>query len=285
MIDLNDKNRPEYVEEVIKTIKTKNIKFVRLQFIDINGTIKSFSVSTKTIEETMEHGQYFDGSSITGYGSIEESDMIAIPDPTTFAIIPWREEEISTCRLICDIYSPDGSRFKADPRYILQKVVNKAKEEGYIFKCAPELEFFILTEDETELRTPQPLDMKGYFDLHPGDITESLRREMCDNAEQFGITVEVAHHEVALGQNEIDFKYDEAVTTADRTVTMKAVIKGTAARNGYLATFMPKPFFGVNGSGMHVHQSLWTLDNQNTFYSDDPEKSNLSENAFYFIGG
>ncbi len=284
MIDLKDKKRPEYVEQVIKTIRTKNIKFVRLQFIDINGIIKSFSVSTKNIEETMENGQYFDGSSITGYGSIEESDMIAIPDPTTFAIIPWREEEISTCRLICDIY--DGSsRFEADPRYILQKAVNRAKEEGYIYKCAPELEFFILTEEETEFRTPQPLDMKGYFDLHPGDITENLRREMCDIAEKFGITVEVAHHEVALGQNEIDFKYDEAVTTADRTITMKSIIKGTAARNGYLATFMPKPFFGVNGSGMHVHQSLWTLDDQNAFYSEDPEKSHLSEIAFYFIGG
>jgi len=284
MIDLDDENRPEHVNKVIEIIKKKNIKYVRLQFIDINGITKSFSVSTRDIENIMEQGQNFDGSSVTGMGSIEESDMTAIPDPSTFAVIPWREEEISSCRMICDIYTPDGKKYDADPRNVLKKMVDKAKQMGYIYKCAPELEFFILTEEETELRAPQPLDMKGYFDLHPGDITESLRREMCDIAEQFGITIEVAHHEVALGQNEIDFKYDEAITTADRTVTMKNIIKGVAARNGYLATFMPKPFFGVNGSGMHVHQSLWTVDGENAFYDENSEEK-LSEIAFQFIGG
>lgn len=285
MINFKDKKRDEYVEQVIKAIKSKNLKFVWLQFIDINGILKSFSVSTRLIKDVMESGQTFDGSSITGYGDIEESDMFAVPDPTTFAIIPWKDGNISTCRLICDIYSPDFSRFEADPRYILQKMIEKAANEGYIFKCAPELEFFIVKPQENEFKFPQPLDLKGYFDLYPGDLTENLRREMADAAESFGITIEVAHHEVALGQNEIDFKYDEAMITADRTVTMKMIMKSVAARHGYIATFMPKPFYGINGSGMHVHQSLWTLDGQNTFFEDDSEKSYLSETALNFIGG
>ncbi|TFG05014.1 MAG: type I glutamate--ammonia ligase [Promethearchaeota archaeon] len=264
-------------------INNEKIKYARLQFIDINGLLKSFSVSTKYIEGTLADGQYFDGSSITGMGNIEESDMIAVPDPSTFNVIPWRSKELSTCRFICDIYLPNGKPYSGDPRYILKQAIESARSEGFIYKCAPELEFFIL--EETDSMVPTPMDFSGYFDLHPSGISEDLRRKMADTAEEFKIDIEVAHHEVAIGQNEIDFRYDEAMTTADRTVTMKMLIKSVARQNGYLATFMPKPFFGVNGSGMHVHQSLWSLSGDNVFYTDNPETGYLSDTALYFIGG
>ncbi|MFX1294603.1 MAG: glutamine synthetase family protein [Promethearchaeota archaeon] len=283
MIDLNDQGRKEIVDRVIKYIQDEKIKFARLQFIDINGILKSFSVSTRYIEDTLDHGQYFDGSSITGMGRIEESDFIAIPDPSTFATIPWRSKELSTCRFICDVYLPNDKPYEGDPRYVLKMAVAAAKKEGFIYKCAPELEFFILKEEKSTI--PQPIDFSGYFDLHPGGISEDIRRKMADTAEHFGIDIEVAHHEVAVGQNEIDFRYDEVMLTADRTITMKMVIKSIAKRNGYLATFMPKPFFGINGSGMHVHQSLWTSKNENAFYTNDVTTGYLSDIALYFIGG
>ncbi|MHA1410242.1 MAG: glutamine synthetase family protein [Candidatus Odinarchaeia archaeon] len=284
MIDLNDPKREEYVKKVKKIVTEKNIKFVRLQFIDINGILKSFSISTRFLDSTLESGQAFDGSSVTGFGSIEESDMVVIPDPTTFNIIPWRGEETSTCRMIGDIYLPDGRRFDGDPRYILKRAVDRAKKMGYKFVCAPELEFFIVNKEDQGM-TPTPIDLHGYFDLNPGGLTENLRRQMADMAEKFGITVEVAHHEVAQSQNEIDFKYGEALETADRTITMKMIIKTVAAQNGYNATFMPKPFFGVNGSGMHVHQSLWSLDGENVFFDENNKENYLSEKALNFIAG
>ncbi|HUX98759.1 MAG TPA: glutamine synthetase family protein [Candidatus Deferrimicrobium sp.] len=283
MIELNDPKRGEIVDRVIKYIQKENIKYARLMFTDINGLLKSFSVSTKYIETTLANGQYFDGSSITGMGRIEESDMVAVPDPSTFAVIPWRAKDLSTCRFICDIYLPNQKPYEGDPRFVLKRAMEAAQKEGFIYKCAPELEFFILEENESTV--PTPMDFSGYFDLHPSGISEDLRRKMADTAEQFGIDIEVAHHEVAVGQNEIDFRYDEVMTTADRTVTMKMLIKSIAKLNGYLATFMPKPFFGVNGSGMHVHQSLWTLNGENAFYADNEDSGYLSEIALYFIGG
>jgi glutamine synthetase len=279
MIGLKDPKRDEYIQNVQKIVKDKNIKFVRLQFIDINGILKSFSISTRFLESTLESGQAFDGSSVTGFGSVEESDMLVIPDPSTFNIVPWRREEISTCRMIGDIYLPDGKRFPGDPRYILQKAVEEANKDGYKFVCAPELEFFIVNKENQGL-TPTPIDLHGYFDLNPGGLTENLRREMADMAEKFGITVEVAQ-----SQNEIDFRYGEAMETADRTVTMKMIIKTVAAQNGYTATFMPKPFFGVNGSGMHVHQSLWNNKGENIFFDAENKTSYLSEIALNFIAG
>lgn len=274
----------ENIGKVLQEIREKEIKFVRLQFTDINGILKSLSVSSKNIESIFENGQSFDGSSITGYRPIEESDMVLFPDPSTFAILPWRPKEKSSCRLICDIHTPNNERFEGDPRFTLERVLAKCREVGMRYMCAPELEFFVVKENDGGM--PTPIDMAGYFDFHPGDLTDDLRREICDTAEQFGIEIEIAHHEVALGQNEIDFKYDEACNTADRTVTMKMVTKVVAARNGYLATYMPKPFFGINGSGMHTHQSVWNADmTQNLFYSDDSSRGNLSETAMHFIGG
>ncbi len=274
----------EGVGKVVKAIDEREIKFVRLQFIDINGISKSLSVRSKNIESIFENGQPFDGSSITGYRPIEESDLLAYPDPSTFAIIPWRHKEKSTCRLICDIYTPEGERFDGDPRFVLERAVEKCNRAGFTFKCAPELEFFLVREPTNPV--PTPIDMGGYFDLVPGDLTEDLRRDIADTAESFGIDIEIAHHETALGQNEIDFKYDEAVVTADRAVTMKLVTKSVAARNGYIATYMPKPFMNVNGSGMHVHESMWTADgSENLFYDDNEETRYLSKTALHFIGG
>ncbi|MEM3403230.1 MAG: glutamine synthetase family protein [Nitrososphaeria archaeon] len=273
------------VTKVVDTIRENEIKFVKLQFTDLNGIIKSLAVHSKNVESIFENGQSFDGSSITGFRSIEESDMVLYPDPTTFAIIPWRSQDKSSCRMICDVYTPDNKRFDADPRYVLERAISKLSDAGMSYMCAPELEFFLLKENENEA-TPTPIDMAGYFDYHPGDLTDSIRREIADMAELFGIEIEISHHEVALGQNEIDFKFDEALTTADRAVTLRMITKITAARNGYLATYMPKPFFGINGSGMHVHQSIWDVDRtKNLFYVDDPESDYLSDVARYFIGG
>ncbi len=273
------------VSDVIKQIQEQDIKFVRLQFTDINGMIKNLAVNSKNIETIFENGQSFDGSSITGYRPIEESDMVLYPDPTTFAVLPWRPKEKSSCRLICDIYTPQNKRFEGDPRYILERVIEKANKTGYTLLCAPELEFFIVKEAENG-GLPSPIDLAGYFDFHPGDLTDDLRREIADTAEPFGIEIEISHHEVALGQNEIDFKYGEALETADRAVTMKMVTKVVAARNGYIATHMPKPFGGINGSGMHTHQSLWNKDvTENLFFSENAKNGYLSDLARNYIGG
>jgi glutamine synthetase len=274
----------EQVAQVAGTIHENGIRFARLQFIDINGILKSLSVRTNEIESIFENGQPFDGSSITGYQPIEESDLVAYPDPSTFSIIPWRPKEKSTCRFICDIYTPESKRFEGDPRLALERAVEKCNQAGFAFKCAPELEFFLVKEQAG--LTPTPIDLGGYFDLHPGDLTEDIRREIADTAETFGISIEIAHHETALGQNEIDFKYDEALTTADRAATMKMITKSVAARNGYVATYMPKPFLNVNGSGMHVHESMWTTDgSENLFYDNNEGTGYLSKTALHFIGG
>lgn len=274
----------EHVDKVIHEIQEKKIKYVKLQFTDINGVLKTVTVSSKRMESIFEDGQSFDGSSITGYRPIEESDMVLYPDPTTFAILPWTHGDELSCRLICDVYTPENKRFEGDPRYVLERALKRLENEGMVFMCAPELEFFLLKENNRG--APSPIDMGGYFDFYPSDLTDELRREISDYAEAFGIEIEISHHEVAVGQNEIDFKYDEALITADRTITMKMITKVVAARNGYIATYMPKPFYGVNGSGMHTHQSFWTKDlKTNLFYSDDEERGFLSDLAMYAIGG
>jgi len=285
MKNFKDATWKENVTKVVKTIQEEDIKFVRLQFTDINGMLKNLAVNSKNIENIFENGQSFDGSSITGCRPVEESDMALYPDPTTFATLPWRAKEKSSCRLLCDIYTPQNKRFDADPRYILEKTIEKANNAGYKYICAPELEFFIVKEAENG-GLPTPIDLSGYFDFHPGDLTDDLRREIADTAETFGIDIEISHHEGALGQNEIDFRYGEALETADRAITLKMCGKVVAARAGYLATYMPKPFQGINGSGMHTHQSLWSLDGTtNLFYSENPKTDNLSELARNFIGG
>ncbi|MCW3996971.1 MAG: glutamine synthetase family protein [Candidatus Bathyarchaeota archaeon] len=284
MKNFKDSVWEENIERTCQQIKKDEIKFIRLQFTDINGIIKNLAVSAKNISNIFENGQSFDGSSITGYRPIEESDMVLFPDPTTFAILPWRAKEKSSCRLICDVYTPENERFEGDPRFILERALLESKKVGFTYFCAPEQEFFLVKENGTS--APAPIDLAGYFDFNPGDLTDGIRRDIADTASQFGIEIEIAHHEVALGQNEIDFKYDEALTTADRALTMRMVTKIVAAQNGYIATYMPKPFAGINGSGMHTHQSLWNLDlTENMFYADTPKTGYISKIGLNYIGG
>ena len=282
MIEKDDPKRKELCEKVIETVKEQDIKFIYLQFTDIHGIIKSFEINSKRIEDFLQDGENFDGSSITGYGAIEESDKVAIPDPSTFYIIPWTKDSRKVARFFCDIYNPDRTRYEGDPRYILQKAVKKAEEHGFTFYCAPELEFFILNQ-ETKEKTFKPSDMRGYFDYDPYDINEKMRYTIAEYCDAMGIEIEVLHHEVALGQHEIDFKYGPAVDVADNANTIKMIVKTVAAQNNMTATFMPKPFAGINGSGMHVHQSLWK--NGNNIFYDDSDKDYISDTLKRFIAG
>ncbi|TFG01552.1 MAG: glutamine synthetase [Promethearchaeota archaeon] len=280
MIEKDDPTRGQLCDKVIETVKEQDIKFIYLQFTDIHGIIKSFEINAKRIEDFMQDGENFDGSSITGYGAIEESDKVAIPDPTTFQILPWRAKN-KVARVICDIYKPDGDRYEGDPRYILQRAVSKAKKHGFTYFCAPEMEFFILNQEKE--KPFKPSDMRGYFDYDPYDINEMMRYTIAQYCDSMGIEIEALHHEVAYGQHEVDFRYDKAVESADNTITIKTIIKTVAAQNSMTATFMPKPFPGINGSGMHVHQSLWK-NGDNVFY-DDSDPSYISLTMKKWIAG
>jgi len=272
LIEKNDPNRWKLCDKALETIKEQNIKYIYLQFTDIHGILKSFEISSKRIEDCLQDGEGFDGSSITGYGAIEESDKVAVPDPTTFSKLPWRGEGNKiVARFLCDVYNPDNSRYEGDPRYILQKTVKKAAENGFSFYCAPELEFFIIKERKAEEKESyHPHDIRGYFDYDPYDVNEKMRYQIAEYCENMGIEIEKLHHEVAFGQHEVDFKYGLAVDIADTTNTIKMIVKTVAAQNDMTATFMPKPFQGINGSGMHVHESLWK-DGKNAFYDPNDE--------------
>jgi glutamine synthetase len=282
MIERDDPKRKEICEKVIETVNEQDIKFIYLQFTDIHGIIKSFEINSKRIEDFLQDGENFDGSSITGYGAIEESDKVAIPDPSTFNVIPWRADGRRVARFFSDIYNPDNTRYEGDPRYVLQRVVKKAKDHGYDFFCAPEMEFFIL-QREPKQEAFRPSDMRGYFDYDPYDLNEQMRFQIAEYCDAMGIEIEVLHHEVALGQHEIDFKYGPPVETADNANTIKMIAKTVAAQNNMTATFMPKPFAGINGSGMHCHQSLWK-DGTNVFY-DESDKDYISMTMRKFISG
>ncbi|MGV9199921.1 MAG: glutamine synthetase family protein, partial [Promethearchaeia archaeon] len=277
----DDPNRDEVCEKVIDIVNEEDIKFIYLQFTDIHGILKSFEINSKRIEDFLDVGENFDGSSITGYGAIEESDKVAIPDPSTFYVLPWRKNN-KVARFICDIYKPDGERYEGDPRYILQKAVKRAEENGFSYSCAPEMEFFAL-DKEVKKQAFKPSDMRGYFDFDPYDINEQMRYTIAQYCDAMGIEIEALHHEVAYGQHEVDFRYDEGVNSADNTITIKTIIKTVAAANGMDATFMPKPFPGINGSGMHVHQSLWK-DGKNVFY-DENDESYISLTMKKWIAG
>jgi len=272
------------VGNVIKTIEEKNIKFVRLQFVDIHGIPKNISVSLGKpgdIEELFEDGMLFDGSSVDGFVEIHESDLILKPDPETFSTLPWRPEESGAGRLICDIYTPEGEPFAGDPRSILRKALEKLDKKGYSYNIGPEPEFFIIDQDEEG--NYYPIDNGGYFDVEPTDGGTDFRRQLVMDLESLGFELEGSHHEVAPGQNEIAFKFKQALKTADAVITFKQAIKAIVDTMGYQVTFMPKPFFGENGSGMHCHQSLFKGD-KNAF-SDDNSENGLSQEAMYFMGG
>ena len=247
-------------EDVFRIVKDKEVSFIQIWFTDILGVLKSFSIRPSELEEAMTEGMGFDGSSIEGFSRIEESDMIAKPDPTTFQVLPWRPDEKPVARMFCDILQPDGSPYPGDPRYALKRMLAKAAEKGYTSYLGPELEFFYFADNTgTEV-----LDQGGYFDAPPLDGGNDLRRATIFALESMGVRIEYSHHEVADSQHEIDMRYDEAMRMADKTMTMKATVKAIAMINGVYATFMPKPIFGINGSGMHTHQSLF-LGNKNAF--------------------
>ena len=269
----------ETVAKVMKKIEENDIKFVKLWFTDILGFLKSFSVPKEELEKAFSEGIGFDGSSIEGFVRIDESDMVAIPDPDTFAILPWRPKEKGVARVFCDIVTPDGKPFEGDQRYVLKRNLEKAKQKGYTYYTGPELEYFYFKDS----KTPEILDKGGYFDLIPRDEAIDLRRETVLFCEALGIKIEYSHHEVAPSQHEIDMRYEDALTMADNVMTYRLTVKEVAYRQGVYATFMPKPLFGENGSGMHTHMSLFK-GKRNAFF-DPKGQYHLSDTARYFIGG
>lgn len=276
---------PKYTkEDIIRIVKEQDVKFIRLQFTDIFGTLKNVAITSEQIEKALNNQCMFDGSSIEGFVRIEESDMYLRPDPNTFVIFPWRPQMGKVARLICDVYNPDGTPFEGDPRYVLKRAIKKAEDMGYdTFNVGPECEFFLFLTDNDGRPTTKTHDNASYFDLGPVDLGENARRDMCLALEEMGFEVEASHHEVAPGQHEIDFKYNDALTNADAILTFKLVVKTIAQRHGLHATFMPKPIYGVAGSGMHVNTSLFR-DGQNVFY-DASDPLQLSKEAYWFIGG
>jgi glutamine synthetase len=270
-------------EAVLERAKKDGVKFVDLQFTDLFGTIKSVTIPVEFLGESLEKGTWFDGSSIEGFTRICESDMYLMPDPATFNVIPWKVAESgSSARMMCDVYMPDGKPFEGDPRYILRKALKEADDMGYVYNTGPELEFFLFKSDDGRI-TSMPHDRAGYFDLST-DMAYGVRRDMILALEKFGIQVEMSHHEVADGQHEIDFKYGGALKTADSAVTLKYTFKAIASMHGLHASFMPKPIFGINGSGMHVHQSLFDKKGNTTFF-DASDEYKLSPVAKSFIAG
>jgi glutamine synthetase len=270
-------------QDILQTVKREDVKFIQMQFMDILGIVKNVTLPTTQIEKALGEGVFFDGSSVLGYATIEESDMRLKPDPNTFVIIPWTDGELKTARLVCDVYDHNEERFDGDPRWVLERQMQDMKKKGWIFNTAPEYEFFMLQLDEKGNPTTIPSDSGGYFDLMR-DGGDNVRKEIVNHLNAMGFQVEASHHEVAPGQHEIDLKYTDAVASADRVAMMKYVTKTIAYKHGLYATFMPKPIAGINGSGMHTHLSIMTEDGKNLF--NDPKGAyKISKNALYFIGG
>ena len=270
-------------EDVIRLVEDEDVEFIRLQFTDMFGTLKNVAITSSQLEKALENKCMFDGASIEGFARIEESDMYLYPDLDTFAVFPWRPQQGKVARLICDVYRPEGTPFEGDPRYVLKKEIARAKEMGYDFNVGPECEFFLFHTDDNSQPTTITHEKAGYFDLGPVDYGENARRDMVLTLEDMGFEIEASHHEAAPAQHEIDFKYDEALTTADNIMTFKLAVKTISKRHGLHATFMPKPKTGVNGSGMHVNMSLFK-DGKNVFWNEE-DKNGLSKEAYYFIGG
>lgn len=272
-------------ESVLKDIHDNRISLIDLQFTDILGVTKSVTIPSAHLEDIFERGSWFDGSSIYGFARIQESDMLLMPDPVTYRVLPWVTEPPLRARIICDILTADGEPFPGDPRFALRRAVLKAQSMGFsAYNIGPELEFFLFRKvNGSSTLDAVPHDVGGYFDFSPGDEAERVRSAIQTMLEQLNIKVEMSHHEVAIGQHEIDFRYSDALHSADNAITFKYAVKGVAARHGLIATFMPKPIFGQNGSGMHCHQSLFTAEG-NAFYDPDDEYK-LTETAYQFMAG
>ncbi len=269
--------------DIVRMVEEEDVEFIRMQFTDIFGQLKNVAITRSQIEKAVNNQIMIDGSSIEGFTRIHESDQYLYPDLDTFTILPWRPQHGKVARLICDVYNPNGTPFVGDPRGVLKRVLARASKLGYTFNVGPECEFFLFETDERGRPVVTTSDEAGYFDLSPLDHGESTRREICLVLEAMGFEIEASHHEVAAGQHEIDFKYAEALRAADNIMTFKLAVKTIAQRNGLHATFMPKPIFGINGSGMHTNMSLFR-DGKNVFYNPDGEKG-LSKEAYNFIAG
>lgn len=270
-------------EDILTMAEEEDVEFIRLQFTDIFGTIKNIAITESQLLKALNNEFRFDGSAIEGFTDIEESDLCLHPDLNTFEIFPWRPQRGKVARLLCDICRPDGTPFERDPRYVLKKTITKASELGYEFAAGPECEFFLFHTDDDGLPTTISHEQAGYFDVGPLDLGENARRDMVLTLEDMGFDIESSHHELAPAQHEIDFKYDEALAAADNIMTFKMVVKTIAKRHGLHATFMPKPKYGVHGSGMHLNMSL-TKGGHNIF-QDTSDELGLSREAYYFIGG
>lgn len=269
--------------DIFRIAEEEDVEFIRLQFTDMFGTFKNVAVTFSQLEKALDNRCMFDGSSIDGFVRIEESDMYLHPDLDTFQIFPWRPQQGKVARLICDIYRPSKEPFEGDPRYILKKVLSQAKEMGYAFHVGPECEFFLFHTDDNGMPTTLTHEKAGYFDMGPVDLGENARRDMVLTLEEMDFEIEASHHEVAPAQHEIDFRYGPALQIADNIMTFKLAVKTIAKRHGLHATFMPKPKYGVNGSGMHINMSL-SRDGRNVF-TDETDSQGLSQEAYWFIGG
>ncbi len=270
-------------QDIIKLVEEEDVEFIRLQFTDIPGSLKNVAVTAGQLAKALDNNCMFDGSSIKGFASVEESDMYLHPDYSTLAIFPWRPQQGKVARLICDVYRPDRTPFEGDPRYILKQAVREAEDMGFVFRVGAECEFFLFHQDENGMPTTLTHEKAGYFDVGPVDFGENARRDMVLTLEEMGFVVEASHHDVAPAQHEISFRYDEALTTADNIMTFKLAIKTIARRHGLHATFMPKPIYGMNGSGMHINMSL-IKDGRNIF-ADGRDRHGLSREAYSFLGG
>ena len=276
---MNDYTR----EDILEMVEEEDVGFIRLQFTDIYGTMKNMAVTVSQLEKVLNNECMFDGSSIEGFSRTEESDMYLYPDLNTFEIFPWRPQQGKVARFICDVYRPDGTPYESDPRCVLKKVIREAREMGYTMNAGPECEFFLFHTDDDGLPTTITHERGSYFDVGPLDYGENARRDMVLTLEEMGFEIETSHHEIAPAQHEIDFRYDEALATADNIMTFKLVVKTIAKRHGLHATFMPKPKTETYGSGMHLNLSL-SKDGTNIF-QDSNDKNGLSRDGYYFMGG
>ena len=271
-------------KELIARIKEDDVKFISLQFSDVTGSVKSVDITAERLPSALEDGVWFDGSSVEGFARVQESDMRLVLDPETYAVLPWSPAEFRRARVFCDIYKPDGNPFEGDPRGVLKQVLKVIDEKGWVFNIGPEPEFFLFKRNGSDVIHPVPYDVGGYFDFSARDQATLVRNELMQALIEMGLNVEMGHHEVARGQHEIDFHYGDALKAADNVITMKYTVKAIAAKYDLIASFMPKPIFGVNGSGMHTHQSIFSKEGENLFYNGNDEY-HLSELAYKFMAG
>ena len=271
-------------EEMLARIREDQVKFISLQFTDVTGTVKSVDIPSGRLESALEDGVWFDGSSVEGFARIQESDMRLVIDPSTYAVLPWTPQELRRARVFCDIYLPNGNPFPGDPRGTLKRILAEIESRGWLFNVGPEPEFFLFRRNGERPIHPVPHDVGGYFDFSANDDAVRVRTELMNALSGMGLDVEMGHHEVALGQHEIDFRYADALRAADNILTLKYTVKAIAAQHGLVASFMPKPIFGINGSGMHCHQSLFNKEGENLFF-DANDEYNLTKLAYGFIAG